>query len=171
MDVRDRREQDAESFAWFFHAEYPALVRALAHVVGRSDAEDLAQEAFVRLHPRWERISRYDRPDAWVRRVGLNLAITHARRQQRRGDRELRAVRDLPQQYDAPAPPSAVRGAVASLAPRDRALVVLFYYEDRPLAEVAEILEMSPGAAKVALHRARTRLGGLLEEEVRDESR
>jgi RNA polymerase sigma-70 factor (ECF subfamily) len=167
---RDRTE-DAESFTWFFAAEYPAVVRSLCQLVGRHDAEDLAQEAFVRLHQRWARISRYERPDAWVRRVAINLAITHARRERRRGDRETRAERMTPELAETPEPDSRVVDALRALSPRDQALVVLFYFEDRPVSEAAEILEMSVGAAKVALHRARARLAQLLQVEVHDEPR
>ncbi len=55
--------------------------------------------------------------------------------------------------------------AVRSLPARDRALVALYHLEDRPLAEVAEVLGLRPGAAKVALHRARRRLADLLAEQ------
>ena len=54
--------------------------------------------------------------------------------------------------------------AVAALPTRDRALVALYHLEDRPLTEVAEVLGLSPGAAKVALHRARRRLAEQLTD-------
>ncbi|MGN6577543.1 MAG: RNA polymerase sigma factor [Nocardioides sp.] len=173
LDVVGRRgrAEDEESFSWFFAAEYPAVVRSLCQLVGRQDAEDIAQEAFVRLHQRWAKISRYERPDAWVRRVGINLAITHARRERRRGERETRAAWLTPVTRVAPEADPRVVAAMRTLSPRDQALVVLFYFEDRPLAEAAEILDISVGAAKVALHRARSRLALLLQEEVHDEPR
>jgi RNA polymerase sigma-70 factor (ECF subfamily) len=55
--------------------------------------------------------------------------------------------------------------AVRALPPRDRALVGLYHLEDRPLSEVAEVLGLREGAAKVALHRARRRLAELLESD------
>lgn len=166
-----RVEEDEESYAWFFTAEYPALVRSLCHLVGRADAEDMAQEAFVRLHGHWEKVSRYERPDAWVRRVAVNLAITHARRERRRGGREASSRDWVGPAVDVDGPGADVVAAVRRLLPRDQALVVLYYFEDRPLADVAEILDLSPGAAKVALHRARARLATLLGSEVHDERR
>jgi RNA polymerase sigma factor (sigma-70 family) len=169
VEGRRQRAEDEESFSWFFAGEYPNVVRSLCHLVRREDAEDIGQEAFVRLHQRWAKISRYERPDAWVRRVAINLALSHAKREGRRGERETRA-----QQLTSGGPAddsvdAEVLAAIRTLPIRDQALVVLFYFEDRPLAEAAEILEISPGAAKAALHRARTRLGALLHEEVRDE--
>ena len=79
-----RRTADAEAFAWFFRAEFPSVVRSLSHLLRREDAEDVAQEAFARLHQHWAKVSRYEQPDAWVRRVALNRAITLATREGRR---------------------------------------------------------------------------------------
>jgi RNA polymerase sigma-70 factor (ECF subfamily) len=76
-----------------------------------------------------------------------------------------------PELAETPEPDSRVVDALRALSPRDQALVVLFYFEDRPVSEAAEILEMSVGAAKVALHRARARLAQLLQVEVHDEPR
>ena len=166
---RRRRTEDEESFSWFFAGEYPQLVRTLSHLVRREDAEDISQEAFARLHQRWAKISRYERPDAWVRRVAINLALSHAKREGRRRERETRAERMTSHGSAVATVDSEVLAAIRTLPPRDQALVVLFYFEDRPVGEAAEILQISPGAAKVALHRARVRLADLLHEEVRDE--
>lgn len=169
MAGRAQRTEDEESFSWFFAGEYPRLVRSLSHLVRREDAEDISQEAFARLHQRWAKISRYERPDAWVRRVAINLAFSHAKREGRRRERETRAAR-LTSRGPADAGVDAeVLAAIRTLPTRDQALVVLFYFEDRPVAEAAEILGISPGSAKVSLHRARARLAERLHEEVRDE--
>jgi RNA polymerase sigma-70 factor (ECF subfamily) len=64
---------------------------------------------------------------------------------------------------------SEVMAAIRTLPTRDQALVVLTYFEDRPVGDAAEILQISPGAARVALHRARARLAELLHEEARHE--
>ena len=169
MAGRAQRTEDEESFSWFFAGEYPRLVRSLSHLVRREDAEDISQEAFARLHQRWAKISRYERPDAWVRRVAINLALSHAKREGRRRERETRAEALTNRGRAEPTPDSEVLSAIRSLSTRDQALVVLFYFEDRPIDEAAEILQISPGAAKVALHRARARLAELLHDEVRDE--
>ena len=60
----------------------------------------------------------------------------------------------------------AVLAAVRALPPAQRAAVVLFYFEDRPVSEIAEILDCSPATAKVHLHRARKKLAEFLGEEV-----
>ncbi len=159
------RSSDDESFAWFFTAEYPQVVRLLTVVLrDGAAAEDLAQEAFVRLHRHWTKVSRYEHPEAWVRRVALNRAFSWRRREGRRPGLELAA--GLPR-HAADATTSErvdVLRAVAALPTRDRALVALYHLEDRPLTEVAEVLGLSLGAAKVALHRARRRLAEQLTD-------
>src|SRR4029450_11455704 len=71
-----------DGFTAFFRTEYPALVRTLFLVVHERElARDIAQDAFVHLYPRWRRVSRYDRPDAWVRRVAVRMAVRASRRE------------------------------------------------------------------------------------------
>lgn len=157
---------DEESFAWFFTAEYPQVVRLLGMVVrDRGAAEELAQEAFVRLHRHWSRVRRFDSPEAWVRRVALNRAFSWRRREARRPQLELAAAGLQQPSGSASEDQLDVLRAVRSLPPRDRALVALYHLEDRPLLEVAAVLGITPGAAKVALHRARRRLADQLTQE------
>jgi RNA polymerase sigma factor (sigma-70 family) len=166
-----RRTADADAYAWFFRAEFPSVVRSLSHLVRREDAEDVAQEAFAKLHQHWAKVSRYEQPDAWVRRVALNRAISLATREGRRRGKERQADPHSDETPGPEPPDTRVAAALRTLAPRDQALVVLFYYEDRPVAEAAALLDLSPGAAKVALHRARHRLAALLDEESADDTR
>ncbi len=162
---QERQATDLETFSWFFAAEYPQVVRLLTVVLhDGAAAEDLAQEAFVRLHRNWAKVSGYESPEAWVRRVALNRAFSWRRREGRRRHLEVAAA---PPDDTSPGPGvdrEAVLRAVRALPPRDRALVALYHLEDRPMAEVAEVLGLSPGAAKVALHRARQRLAALLSD-------
>ncbi len=162
---QEGRAAELEAFSWFFTSEYPQVVRLLRVVVRDGGAaEDLAQEAFVRLHRNWDKVSRYDSPEAWIRRVALNRAFSWRRREARRSHLELAAA--PPSELDGPTADRAdVLRAVHALPPRDRALVALYHLEDRPLTEVAEVLGLRPGAAKVALHRARRRLAELLDTE------
>jgi len=163
---QDASTSDAEAFAWFFTAEYGQVVRVLTVVLHeRPAAEDLAQEAFVRLHLHWAKVSRYDRPEVWVRRVALNLAFSYRRREYRR--RTLEAVATWPEvepEWNPRVDHDDVIAAIRTLKPRERALIALFHMEDRPLDEVSDVLGMTPGAAKVALHRARRRLARRLTD-------
>ena len=83
-----------DSFERFYTATYARLLRQLALVTGdRGDAEELLQEAFGRAALRWRRLSDYEAPEAWVRRVAMNLAAERARRLRRRARAILRPVR------------------------------------------------------------------------------
>lgn len=146
-------------FAWLFRTEYEAVVRTVFLILhDRERARDIAQDAFTELLMRWKKISRYERPDAWVRRVAIRMAIRYVNRERRRPwvERELDPA-TLPQ----PADVDLIR-AIRQLPATQRAAVILFYFEDRPLAEIGDILNVAPGAAKVTLHRARKRLAALL---------
>jgi RNA polymerase sigma-70 factor (ECF subfamily) len=128
----------------------------------RARAEDITQDAFVELLRRWRKISRYDRPGAWVRRIAVRMAIREVRRERRRPEVELGAA----QPTVAEPADADLRRAIRSLPPMQRATVVLFYFEDRPTAELADILGCSDATVRVHLHRARKRLAEILGEEM-----
>jgi RNA polymerase sigma-70 factor (ECF subfamily) len=119
----------------------------------------------MQLYSHWRKVSAYQRPEAWVRRVAIRMAV----RQQKR-DR-LRTVLERA----ADRPPSGgstdfdLAEAMKDLSPTQRAVVVLYYYEDRPTAEIVEILGMSQSTVRVHLSRARRHLADLLREEVGDD--
>jgi RNA polymerase sigma-70 factor (ECF subfamily) len=153
--------QQAIDFADFFRAEFAAVTRTAYLVLhDRDAAEDVSQDAFTQLHLHWAKISRYDRPDAWVRRVAIRLAIRAARRQHILGT--------LLGRLEPPRPDERadldLAAALLRLPAQQRAAVALHYYEDRPLAEVAQILNCSHATAKVHVFRARRRLAQLLGE-------
>ena len=160
MRTRDRQGYDA-----FFRACYLPVVRTVHLVVhDRVLAEDVAQEAFYRLLKHWRTVSTYDLPEAWVRRVAIRIAV---REVQRAAARAAKERRELVVPYDDLPDPDLVR-AVRELSPMQRTVVALYYWEDRPVAEIAEILEVSESTVKQHLHRARHRLAELLKEEVTD---
>ena len=158
MRTRDRQGYDA-----FFRACYLPVVRTV-HLVLHDGvlAEDVAQEAFYRLLKNWRTVSTYDVPEAWVRRVAIRIAV---REVQRAASRAAKERRELVVSYDDLPDPDLVR-AVRELSPMQRTAVALFYWEDRPVAEIAELLEVSESTVKQHLHRARLRLSELLREEV-----
>src|SRR5688572_4165859 len=161
----DARAAEARSsgFEAFFREEYPRLVVLLVAVTGsRPVAEELAQEALLRAHVRWDRIVRYERPGAWVRRVALNLASHHRRRRrcdQRAVDRMGRQRAQEPYAYDVDG--DDFWALVRRLPRRQAAAVALHHLEDRPVAEVALILGCAEGTAKAHLHRGRAALARL----------
>ncbi len=158
---------DRESeFRDLFADEYAPVVGTVFMIVqDHARAEELTQDAFVQLLRHWKRVSGYEQPDAWVRRVAIRLALRSARREHR-----LRVAMQgtVPQPSELPdaAESMEVLAAVRELSPKERAVVVLFYFEDRPVAEIAQILECSESAAAMRLQRARERLASALSEEV-----
>ena len=137
----------------------------------RLGAEDLVQEAFIAAHQRWDRISGYDKPGAWVRRVVANKAISGFRRKAA----EAKAMARLAGQRHPSLPEMEPEDedfwrSVRSLPKQQAQAIALFYVEDRPVAEIAEIIECSPATAKVHLFRGRQALAKKLGLEVHDES-
>lgn len=160
-------EAEAE-FTAFFRLEFSRVVRTVSLIVGdRGLAEEVAQEAFVQLFDHWRKVSRYERPDAWVRRVAIRIATRAARRERMRRMLENRFL-PVATAPDAVEPDSDVYAAVRRLPMSQRAAVVLFYFEDRPVSDLAPLMGCSPATARVHLHKARRRLAALLSEGVDD---
>ncbi len=152
-------------FTRFFEAEFQPVVRTAYFILhDRQRAEDVAQEAFTQLLTRWTKVAAYQRPDAWVRRVAIRIAVRVAGRDRRRQDLE----KDVDPPGGAKPRDIDLIRAVRQLPPQQRAAVALFYYEDRPLPEIAHILGCAEATARVHLVKARRRLSELLGEEVRD---
>ena len=77
--------EGTEDFDSFYAAAFARLVGQLAVVTGdQQEAEDVVQEAMARAASRWPRLRSYETPEAWVRRVALNLAVSSHRRARRR---------------------------------------------------------------------------------------
>ncbi len=166
---------DAEedpAFGDLFHREYASIVRTVVAITGSPEtAEDVVQEAFVRAFARWRRVRRLDAPGAWVRRVAIRVAVRRHGRDVRRP--ELERVVEASTRTGGESTAAADRqldvlSALATLPARQRAAVVLHHLDDRPVAEVAELLGCAPATVKVHLHRGRQRLGVLLDQEVDD---
>lgn len=163
-------EAGTASFESFYRQRRDRLARALA--LALTDVHlgaEAADEAMARAYQRWEKVSAYDDPGAWVYRVGLNWATSVLRRRHRE-----------------PRPPAAAEGDAADLTPlaepdvmaalgeldlRQRAVVVCRFYLGLSEAETAAALRIRPGTAKSRLHRAlrtlQPRLAHLRTEETR----
>jgi RNA polymerase sigma-70 factor (ECF subfamily) len=155
---------DAHAFAAEVAVEYPKLVRSVALFCGdRHVAEDAVQEAMARA---WERLDRGEVIDSlagWVVVVASNQTRSVARREARRLKHLLtRAPAEVPDSAPGVAETDAVRAAIRRLPNRQREVVVLHYYLDLPIQEIAGLLHLSDGAVKNALHNARTRLADAL---------
>lgn len=176
--VREPEQSQAdglhETFDVFFALERdPVLGLAFALIGDRAVAEDVVQDAFLEAFRKWDRIAGFDQPGAWVRRVVANMSVSTFRRRRS----ELRMLTKLGARQNHVVPdlsPSTLAfwQAVRALPKRQAQVTALFYVEDRPIAEIAEILQMAEGTVKKHLHDGRKTLARTLElDEVNDERR
>jgi RNA polymerase sigma factor (sigma-70 family) len=145
------------SFAVFYRSEYPAAVRLARLLAPAGAAEDLAQEAFSRLHGRFEAL---DNPPAYLRRTLVNLGRTWHRSARREQDRLSRVRPAGAVELGA----SDMLDAIDALPYRQKAVVVLRYWLDLSEAEIAEVLGCRAGTVKSLAARALGRLRKAVDE-------
>ena len=159
----------AGSFESFMQGHRAPLVRALTMIsLDQEAAADAAQEAFIQLYLRWDRVEEYRDPVAWLYRVGINRCKDYRRFL----SRTARVVERLAFQGDRRgegdetvdwAPDVDFASTFRSLPRRQRTAANLYYLNDLPTGEIAKIMNISEGAVNSHLHRAREALKGLVE--------
>jgi len=160
-------ESGRESFETWARSRQQALVRTAYLLTGDFHrAEDLVQDALVKAAARWETLAG-GTPDAWIRTVVYRDHVSWWRRHRRE-------VFTSPREQPVPAVDETalvLREALGRLTPRQRAVLVLRYVEDRSLAETADVLGVTVGSVKkhasIALARLRAvapELDELVEE-------
>jgi RNA polymerase sigma-70 factor (sigma-E family) len=169
---------EPEGFRDFVAARSAALMRSAWLLTGdETTAQDLVQAALVKTWARWARLVRQDAPEAYVRRVMLSVFLTWNRRRWR-GEFPVAAVPDQPELRDAAAEADvrqAVSQALRTLPRRQRAVVVLRFFDDLTEAQAADILGCSVGTVKSQTSKALSRLRGcpqlrgVFEEEEEEE--
>lgn len=145
-----------------------ALTRYAYFISGSADdAADLVQDALVKTFGRVRNGFSVESAEAYVRRAILNAHLDTRRRRQRwRRIAHLTAVPDVDDQTERATDDSLdLQGHLRRLSPRERACIVLRYYEDLKVDDIAEQLEISPGAVKRYLSDALAKLGDILGEE------
>ena len=152
-------------FEAVFHNHYRRLVRSLALACGNEDlAADLVQQAFVQLWASWPKISRYESPATWVARVAISRRRDHQRSVRRLAAALLRLGGQAPSASVSPADHLDIAAALAQLPLRQRLAVVLYYFDDRSISQVASLMEVSEGTVNRHLFRAREALRSHLKE-------
>ena len=151
MPLRTRAVPDtgAATYEEYVGARWTALYRtAYLLTANHADAEDLAQAALVKAYLAWSKVASASSPDAYVRRILTNEFLSS--RRPLRVARE-RLVDETPE-VASPAPEGDDRLVlwphIASLPPRQRAVIVLRYYEDLSEQQIADTLGCSPGTVK-----------------------
>ncbi|MFB7630099.1 SigE family RNA polymerase sigma factor [Streptomyces sp. NPDC056149] len=162
------RQGRAEECAEFAVARAGHLYRSACLLTAGDThlAEDLVQETLGRLYARWGRVSRAENPAAYAQTVLTRTFLAH---QRRRSSTE-RTMDVLPDRPDATGGDTALRltllDALRQLPAKDRAVVVLRYWEDRSIAETADVLNASSAAVRTRCVRALGRLRELLGEDL-----
>ena len=139
-----------QAFDDLFRHQYAAMVR-LAHLMTRSNvaAEDLVQDAFVRVRSAWDRV---EDPVPYLRRAVVNACNSWHRKRAREAARDRAAATP-----EASLPPDTVEvlDVIRRLPWGQRTALVLRYYEDLSEAEIAAAMGCRPGTVKSHLHRGR----------------
>ncbi len=164
------RTGDAGAFGELVRRHHRGVYRLAAAILGnRSEAEDAAQESFVRTY---ESLERYDSTRAfrpWLRGIVVKVCRQQQRRWARRYGQQAPLVeaRGEPMADEAAEPSMMLPAVLAALAKLDdnyRLPLILFYLEQASVGEVAETLELSVGTARVRLHRGREKLRQMLAD-------
>ncbi|MEE1748883.1 MULTISPECIES: SigE family RNA polymerase sigma factor [unclassified Streptomyces] len=156
-----------------FVAERAKALYRSAYVLAAGDAhlaEDLVQETLSRVYVHWKRVARADSPAAYAQTILVRASLT-LRRRRSTGERP---TGNMPDSATA-GPDAALRltllDALGQLPPRDRAVLLLRYWEDRSIEETARMLKLSSSAVRSqgtrALNRVRALLGDSLSDLVR----
>ncbi|MER5754939.1 SigE family RNA polymerase sigma factor [Streptomyces sp. NPDC002088] len=166
------RQVRAEEYAEFAAARAGHLYRSACLLTAGDThlAEDLVQETLGRLYVRWGRVSKVGNPAAYAQTVLTRTFLAH----QRRRSSSERATDVLPDRADGAADPSlrlTLMSALGRLPVKDRAVVVLRYWEDRSIEETADAMNASSAAVRTRCVRALARLRELLGEDVGEYAR
>ena len=159
------------AFEEYAAAAWPSLYRIAFLMAGNhADAEDVAQQTLVKAYQSWSRVQRASSLDSYVRRILVNVFLE--------GRRPARIRREVltdtaPEHLGAPDRPEdrlVLWPQVKLLAPRQRAVIVLRFYEDLTEQQTADVLGCSVGTGKSTTHQALRRLGTSLSETTGEEA-
>ena len=158
-------ETATRSFEEFFEAENTRLYGALCLVThDRNDAEELTQEAFVRLFERWDRVGRMDDPEGYLYRTAMNLFRKRYRRGLLAAKRTIGLAQPDGSIDEVDARDATVR-ALAPLTPQQRASIVLTDLLGYRSEEAARMLGVRPSTVRMHASRGRATLKRTMSEE------
>ncbi len=171
VPMASRAGVQASTFDEYAASAWPSLYRHAYLLSGNhADAEDLAQQTLIKVHGAWSKVAGAEAPQTYVRRILVNTFLSTKRPMARRlevlaGDQ---APEPVTPPADGPEDRMTLWPHVRDLPPRQRAVIVLRYYEHLSEAEIADALDCSAGTVKSTAHRAlanlRTSLGDGTDE-------
>ena len=160
-----RSPSDGE-FTEFVHASWASLYRTAYLMLGdRAEAEDLVQTTLAKTYASWSKVRDVDAAPGYARTVLVNTAASWFRKKSWRNERPTETLPERGHETDLSDRP-AVIDALAQLPPRQRAVIVLRYYDDLSVSQTASALGISDGTVKSQTSDALNRLRGLLGDAV-----
>jgi RNA polymerase sigma-70 factor (ECF subfamily) len=157
--------RDQAGFTAFYERSSPALIRQVYAMCGDlPEAQDCVQEAYAKAWQRWEGISAYEAPEAWVRQVAWRLAVSRFRRA-RRGTGLLTAQRVPDAVPEISSDHVALVAALRQIPEAQRRALVLHHVAGRSVEEIAQETESPAGTVKARLSRGRAALAQLLSDD------
>ncbi|MCH0563623.1 MULTISPECIES: SigE family RNA polymerase sigma factor [unclassified Streptomyces] len=161
------RQVRAQEYAEFAAARTGQLYRSACLLTAGDThlAEDLVQETLGRVYLRWGRVSRVGNPAAYAQTVLTRTFLAH-KRLRRNTERATDVVPDTADDLPDASLRLTLLQALGQLPAKDRAVVVLRYWEDRSVQETADVLHASSAAVRTRSVRALARLRELLGEDV-----
>lgn len=160
-----RQPSDAE-FTEFVHASWASLYRTAYLLLGdRGEAEDLVQTALAKTYAAWPKVREVAAAPGFARTVLVNTASSWFRKKSWRNERPTDVLPERSHESD-PSDRPAIVDALAQLPPRQRAVIVLRFYEDLSVAQTAAALGCADGTVKSQTSDALARLRTLLGEAV-----
>lgn len=156
---------DRLAFEHLYGKYYDKVYSIARGVLLNSDeAADATQEIFTLVYRHLKRFDRRSRFSTWIFRIAVNRSIQEARRNRNKwrfAELNEALTRQAPEAAE-PADPKVHR-ALGRLAANDRAILLLFYWQELSLEEIGRTMNCSPNAAKTRLYRARERFRALYE--------
>lgn len=153
----------AEDFGYFLerysHEAFAIMVRLVPQ---QEDAEELVQDAFVRAFNRLDTFEGRSSFSTWICRIAYNIAISWLRKQRMKylsiDDNPELSDTEIDEAFDDESLIENLTRAVALLKPDEQTLITLYYYDNRPLNDIAYILDVEPNTLATRLHRIRRKL-------------
>ena len=162
--ILDGHESDYGYFLERYGGEVFAIVSRL--VPNREDAEELTQDAFVRAYSRLDSFIGRSSFSTWVCRIAYTTTVSWLRKKRVKylsiEDRQGLSDKEVDEALDDESRLDELREAIALLKPDEQMLLELYYFESRPIADIAYILDVEPGTIATRLHRIRRKLYSMI---------
>jgi RNA polymerase sigma-70 factor (ECF subfamily) len=174
--IKQTIDGDVKSFEEIVN-RYKTMVYALSFRVlkNNEEAEEIAQDVFIKIYQSLKSFNMKSKLSTWIYRITYNTSINKVKSKKRRIetteiDRYTEfnnsSLPDAHHELSAKEKQKIINGSILKLPETDRIIITLYYYEELPIKEIAEITELSTQNIKIKLYRSRKRLFEDLKDKV-----